>query len=263
MFELITVGLDLAKNVFQLHGADACGRAVLRRKQWRGQVLEALVGLSSCTVAMDACGGAHFPGREIGKPGLEVRPIPSCATNAPPERSLDARTLRRALRSAAEERRRGGPRRRRRRASRRTTLGRSARVRAGRAAIRRSGGSTEGEGPAAEHGAGPAKSEEKQGAAAMFRVRGRPLIPGAGSVVIERQTNAVAQPGTWMGGLLARKPGMPVRAALANSERQRAAGSSAPRAARIVRAFAIGLERMATNGSLARGGVYGAPVAAA
>ena len=61
MSEIITVGLDLAKNVFQLHGADASGRAVLRRKLlWRGQVLEALAGLPSCTVAMEACGGAHF-----------------------------------------------------------------------------------------------------------------------------------------------------------------------------------------------------------
>ena len=40
MAEITTVGLDLAKNVFQLHGADAAGRTVLRRKLRRGQVLE-------------------------------------------------------------------------------------------------------------------------------------------------------------------------------------------------------------------------------
>ena len=44
MSEITTVGLDLAKNVFQLHGADASGRAVLRRKLRRAQVLEFLLG---------------------------------------------------------------------------------------------------------------------------------------------------------------------------------------------------------------------------
>lgn len=76
MSEITTVGLDLAKNVFQLHGADASGRVVLRRKLRRGQVLEVLAGLSRCTVAMEACGGAHHWGREIGKLGHEVRLIP-------------------------------------------------------------------------------------------------------------------------------------------------------------------------------------------
>ena len=76
MSEITTVGLDLAKNVFQLHGADATGRAVRRRKLRRGQVLEFLAGLPSCTVVMEACGGAHHWGREIGKLGHEVRLIP-------------------------------------------------------------------------------------------------------------------------------------------------------------------------------------------
>ena len=76
MSEITTVGLDLAKNVFQLHGADASGRAVLRRKLRRGQVLEMLAGLPRCTVAMEACGGAHFWGREISELGHKVRLIP-------------------------------------------------------------------------------------------------------------------------------------------------------------------------------------------
>jgi hypothetical protein len=83
------------------------------------------------------------------------------------------------------------------------------------------------------------------------RSLGRLLILGVGSVVIRRQTNPMAQPGTWLGDLLARKPGMLVRLALAGGERQRATGSSAPRAARIVRAL------------MARGRAYGAPAAAA
>ena len=76
MSEIITVGLDLAKNVFQVHGADGAGRAVLRKKLRRGQVLEFFSQLPSCMVAMEACGGAHFWGREIGKLGHDVRLIP-------------------------------------------------------------------------------------------------------------------------------------------------------------------------------------------
>ena len=60
MSEIITVGLDLAKNVSQVHGADGSGRAVLRRRLQCGQVLEVLAGLPSCTVAMEACGGTHY-----------------------------------------------------------------------------------------------------------------------------------------------------------------------------------------------------------
>jgi transposase len=76
MSKIITVGLDLAKNVFQVHGADGVGRAVLRKKLRRAQVLEFFSQLPSCVVAMEACGGAHFWGREIGKLGHDVRLIP-------------------------------------------------------------------------------------------------------------------------------------------------------------------------------------------
>ena len=76
MSKITTVGLDLAKNSFQLHGADGSGRPVLRRKVRRGQVLKVLAVLPRCTVAMEACGGAHYWGREIGKLGHEVRLIP-------------------------------------------------------------------------------------------------------------------------------------------------------------------------------------------
>ena len=76
MSDIITVGLDLAKNVFQVHGADASGVGVLRKKLRRGQVLAFFSHLPPCLVAMEACGGAHFWGREIGKLGHEVRLIP-------------------------------------------------------------------------------------------------------------------------------------------------------------------------------------------
>ena len=76
MSDIITVGLDLAKNVFQVHGADGAGQAVLRKKLRRTQVLEFFAQLQPCVVAMEACGGAHFWGREIGKLGHDVRLIP-------------------------------------------------------------------------------------------------------------------------------------------------------------------------------------------
>ena len=76
MSEIITVGLDLAKNVFQAHGADASGRAILHKKLRRHQALAFFGQLPPCVVAMEACGGAHFWGRELGKLGHEVRLIP-------------------------------------------------------------------------------------------------------------------------------------------------------------------------------------------
>ena len=76
MSEIITVGLDLAKNVFQVHGADGAGRAVLRKKLSRAQVLNFFKQLEPCVVAMEACGGSHYWGREIGKLGHDVRLIP-------------------------------------------------------------------------------------------------------------------------------------------------------------------------------------------
>ena len=76
MSKIITVGLDLAKNVFQVHGVDDAGRAVLRKKLRRAQVLEFFGQLPPCVIAMEACGGAHFWAREIGKLGHDVRLIP-------------------------------------------------------------------------------------------------------------------------------------------------------------------------------------------
>lgn len=76
MSDVITVGVDLAKNVFQVHGADGAGRAVLRKKLRRTQAVTFFSQLPRCVVAMEACGGAHFWGRKIGMSGHEVRLIP-------------------------------------------------------------------------------------------------------------------------------------------------------------------------------------------
>ena len=76
MSEIITVGLDLAKNVFRVHGADGAGQAVVRKKLRRDQVLAVFGQMPPFVVAMEACGGAHFWGREIGNLGHDVRLIP-------------------------------------------------------------------------------------------------------------------------------------------------------------------------------------------
>ena len=76
MGEVSIIGLDLAKNVFQAHGAGADGSVVFRRKLSRAQLLKFLAAQPPCVVAMEACASAHFWGREIGRLGHEVRLIP-------------------------------------------------------------------------------------------------------------------------------------------------------------------------------------------
>jgi transposase len=76
MGEVSTIGLDLAKTVFQVHGADASGAVVFRKKLRRVQVLSFLAAQPPCTVAMEACGSAHHWAREIGRLGHRVRLIP-------------------------------------------------------------------------------------------------------------------------------------------------------------------------------------------
>jgi transposase len=60
MKEIATVGLDLAKRVFQVHGADAKGRPVLQKKLRREDVLSFFSELPACVVGMEACASAHY-----------------------------------------------------------------------------------------------------------------------------------------------------------------------------------------------------------
>ena len=71
-----TIGFDLAKNVFQVHGVDETGEIVVRRKLRRGQVVAFFAGLDPCLVGMEACGSAHYWARELAALGHEVRLIP-------------------------------------------------------------------------------------------------------------------------------------------------------------------------------------------
>lgn len=63
--KVTTVGLDLAKNVFQVHGVDEHGRTVLRKQLKRDQVAVFFANLPPCLVGMEACGGAHFWARKL------------------------------------------------------------------------------------------------------------------------------------------------------------------------------------------------------
>jgi transposase len=67
------VGIDLAKNVFSLHGVDAAGKAVLRRTVRRDRLVETVASLSPCLIGMEACSGAHEWGRRFEQYGHTVR----------------------------------------------------------------------------------------------------------------------------------------------------------------------------------------------
>jgi len=76
MTNITTIGLDLAKMIFQVHGADEDGRPVVRKKLRRGQMLGFFASLSPCLIGMEACGSAHYWARELQGLGHEVRLIP-------------------------------------------------------------------------------------------------------------------------------------------------------------------------------------------
>ncbi|WP_152610801.1 IS110 family transposase [Ruegeria sp. ANG-R] len=73
--EVSIIGIDLAKNVFQAHGADAIGRRVFSKKLSRSQLLKLLSVFPPCLVAMEACSSVHYWGRRIAELGHEVRLI--------------------------------------------------------------------------------------------------------------------------------------------------------------------------------------------
>ncbi len=71
----IMIGVDLAKNVFQLHGATMTGEVKFRKKLARGQFLRFMAGYEPALVVMEACGSAHYWFRELVKLGHEVKLI--------------------------------------------------------------------------------------------------------------------------------------------------------------------------------------------
>ena len=67
------IGIDLAKQVFQIHGVDRTEKVLVRRQLRLSQMLDYFSKLTPCLIGMEACGSAHYWARELGKLGHEVR----------------------------------------------------------------------------------------------------------------------------------------------------------------------------------------------
>ena len=77
MGNVTTIGLDIAKSVFQVHGVDAAGEVVVRRKLTRGRVLAFFEKLTRCLVGIEACSSSHYWARELTARGHDVRLLPA------------------------------------------------------------------------------------------------------------------------------------------------------------------------------------------
>src|SRR5437764_14441080 len=79
--QVTTVGLDLAKRIFQVHGVDAAGKVVIRRRFQRSEIAAFFADLPACLVGIEACATAHHWARLIGASGHQVRLIPPSYVN--------------------------------------------------------------------------------------------------------------------------------------------------------------------------------------
>src|SRR6201981_1954221 len=75
--QVTTIGLDIAKNVFQVHGIDANEKVVVRKQLRRSQVIAFFAALAPCLIGMEACATAHYWARELRKLGHKVRLMPA------------------------------------------------------------------------------------------------------------------------------------------------------------------------------------------
>src|SRR5260221_5727420 len=73
MKDLTTIGIDIAKNYIQIHGADNKGKRVLKKRVSRDNFLTFMANLPTCLVGMEACGGAHYWANELINLGFEVK----------------------------------------------------------------------------------------------------------------------------------------------------------------------------------------------
>jgi transposase len=101
------IGLDIAKNVFQVHAIDAAEKVVVRKQLRRSQVLEFFRALPACLVGMEACATAHYWARELTQLGHQVRLMPAKDVKAYVKRSkndaADAEAICEAVRDRARE----------------------------------------------------------------------------------------------------------------------------------------------------------------
>ena len=75
--QITTIGLDIAKNVFEVHGIDAAEKVIVRKQLRRGQMLAFFKALPPCLVGMEACATSHYWARELTKLGHQVRLMPA------------------------------------------------------------------------------------------------------------------------------------------------------------------------------------------
>ena len=87
MGEASTIGLDIAKSVFQVHGVDGAGAVVMRKRISRAKVLEFFAGLPSCLIGIEACPSSHYWSRELQALGHTVRLMPPSYVKAYLKRS--------------------------------------------------------------------------------------------------------------------------------------------------------------------------------
>ncbi len=76
MKTVTTIGLDIAKSVFQVHGIDAAGRAVIRKQLKRARIIPFFMKLPRCVVGIEACASSHHWARELTALGHEVKLMP-------------------------------------------------------------------------------------------------------------------------------------------------------------------------------------------
>ena len=93
--QVVTIGVDLAKHVFQVHGVGPDGSVALRPRLRRSQLVAFFAKLPPCLVGMEACGTAHYWAREIGALGHEVRLMPAHYVKAYVKRGKKRRRRRR------------------------------------------------------------------------------------------------------------------------------------------------------------------------
>ena len=77
MTKVSTIGIDLAKSVFQVHGVDAAGKVAMKRQLKRKGVLAFFAQLPACLIGMEACGSAHYWARELARLGHDVKLMPA------------------------------------------------------------------------------------------------------------------------------------------------------------------------------------------
>ena len=70
--KITTIGIDLAKEVFQIHGVDVHGKAVLRKQLRRSDMTKFFVNLEPCLIGMEACGSSHHWARKLGEFGIVI-----------------------------------------------------------------------------------------------------------------------------------------------------------------------------------------------